>query len=91
MEDARHKDLEEKAEAWGRAEAVRRFVVEIERRARADGQDASPAIRAWLAWAAAHAERLDPLSRGIGSLLCDREAVADKQPEPVYPWLHRPA
>lgn len=87
VEEARRKDLEERAEAWDRAEAVRRFVAEVERRVGADGQDPPQEIRDWLSWAAAHAERLDPLSRGIDALLRDQEAAANKQPEPAYPWL----
>lgn len=90
VEEARRKDLEAKADAWSRAAAVRRFVAEVERRAQADdGRDVSPEVRDWLIWAAAHAERLDPLSRGVDALLRDQEAAANKQQEPAYPWLRQ--
>lgn len=90
-EEARRKNLEARADAWARAETVRRFVAEVERRARANGQTPSPELRRWLSWAEAHAERLDPLAQGVDALLRDQEAAASEPAEPAYPWLRRPS
>lgn len=66
-EAERRRRLEEQAERWRRSRDVAAFVDEVARRAAAaplEGE-AKEALGAWLAWAREHAERLDPLSRGL--------------------------
>jgi hypothetical protein len=90
IEEARQQDLEARADAWCRAETVRRFVAEVARRARAGAETPSPEVLAWLTWAAAHAERLDPLAKGVDALLCDQEAAANRIQSSTAPGFVSP-
>lgn len=64
-EQARLKRLEADADAWHKSQRVRAYVeaVRSEATARPDGADAGP-VQAWLEWASAHADSLDPLTAG---------------------------
>ena len=61
-EQARRSQLERDAEAWHRAELVRRYVAAVETEA-PSGQgaiDPESELGRWLAWARQHADRIDP-------------------------------
>ncbi len=56
--------LERQVESWTKAQQVRAFVDELERRAQANNKPAEPGteLGEWIAWARRHADRLDPLN-----------------------------
>ena len=55
--------LERQVESWTKAQQVRAFVDEVERRAQAKDKLTEPGAKLaeWIAWARRHADRLDPL------------------------------
>jgi len=55
--------LERQIDSWAKAQQVRAFVDEVERRAQAKGKSMEPGTELgdWIAWARRHADRLDPL------------------------------
>ncbi len=55
--------LERQVESWTKAQQVRAFVDEVERRAQAKDKSTEPGAKLaeWIAWARRHADRLDPL------------------------------
>lgn len=60
-EERRGRKLEEAAEAWERAERIRRYVAAVAERAERTAATGPPTtLDEWLAWARAYADRLDP-------------------------------
>ena len=59
----RRQRLERQVESWTKAQQVRAFVDEVERRAQAKDKSTEPGAKLaeWIAWARRHADRLDPL------------------------------
>jgi hypothetical protein len=59
----RRQRLERQVESWTKAQQVRAFVEEVERRAQAKDKSTEPGseLAEWIAWARRHADRLDPL------------------------------
>ena len=87
IEAARREELEARADAWGRAATLRRFVAEIQARLRDEPEGGSREAREWVAWASSHADCLDPLARGIEALIRDVEAAGAKAVAPAYSWM----
>jgi hypothetical protein len=75
LEQQRVRALRQIAASWDRAERLRAFVASAARVAREHGQETDPGtpMGDWLLWAAAQADRLDPLVEGPASVL-DRKA-----------------
>jgi hypothetical protein len=63
----RRQRLERQVESWTKAQQVRAFVDEVERRAQAKDKSIEPGTELgnWIAWARRHADRLDPLNPPI--------------------------
>lgn len=79
-ETARLKKLHEDAQAWHSAEALRQYIAATDKHACEIGRAASPEHLAWLRWATAQADRLDPLRESPQSVL------DDKAPELLGLW-----
>lgn len=64
-EEERIRILECQAESWAKAQQLRAFVDEVERRANAKGASVAPGteLGQWIEWARRHANRLDPLMK----------------------------
>ena len=62
-EEERQRRLEREAESWVKAQQLRAFIDEVERRASVKGVAMEPGseLGDWIAWARRHADRLDPL------------------------------
>ena len=63
VELERRQLLERQVESWTKAQQVRAFVDEVERRAQTKGKSMEPGaeLAEWMAWARRHADQLDPL------------------------------
>jgi hypothetical protein len=61
-EEERIRELDEQVDGWDRAQKVRTFVDEAERRATTNGISSSPdtELGQWVSWARRHADELDP-------------------------------
>ena len=66
-ERERLRALEQMAEMWVRSEKLRAFIREVERRAskRELSDESRAKLEEWVKWAMKHADRLDPLSKGL--------------------------
>ena len=64
-EEERGQALERQAESWAKAQQLRAFIDEVERRANAKCTPLAPdgELGQWIAWARRHAGRLDPFVR----------------------------
>ncbi|QLH19306.1 hypothetical protein [Streptomyces sp. Rer75] len=82
VEDHRMKALRAQVQAWQQATAIRAYCDALE-----DHQDttagAAEAVTAWIAWARAHADGIDPVPQNSG--LPDPPAIT---PEDLRPYLH---
>jgi hypothetical protein len=60
----RRQRLERQVESWTKAQQVRAFIDEVERRATARGKATEPGTQLgdWITWARRHADRLDPFT-----------------------------
>jgi hypothetical protein len=87
MEAARRMCLAESSDAWTKADSMRRFLAEVERRVRGGVGGASEAFEAWLCWAKSVSDDIDPLTDGLTSLLRRQEIAAEEaapEPKPSY-------
>lgn len=84
QEVARRQALEQQATIWAQAETVRAFVRACEQRliARLGAIDPSSPEAAWLAWAYAHADRLDPTNGTYLPTAVQQLARKDEESEP---------
>ncbi|MEJ8673056.1 hypothetical protein WKI71_45600 [Streptomyces sp. MS1.AVA.1] len=82
VEDHRAETLRRQVQAWQEATVVRAYCDALE-----DKQSATPdtaeAVDAWIAWARAYADRIDPVLQNPG--LPDPPAI---KPEGLRPYLH---
>ncbi|MFF9171769.1 MULTISPECIES: hypothetical protein [unclassified Streptomyces] len=82
VEDHRVTVLRTQVQAWQEATAIRAYCTALE-----ESQDtlagAPEAVAAWIAWARAHADRIDPIPRTPG--LPEPPAIT---PEDLRPYLH---
>jgi hypothetical protein len=74
IEEENRRRLEERSHAWWDARRLRGFIRECERSMRLKNEPPIPGGRHWLAWAHAHADRLDPMTNGY--LEAERRRVA---------------
>lgn len=60
----RRQRLERQVESWTKAQQVRAFIDEVERRAKVRGKATEPGTQLgdWITWARRHADRLDPFT-----------------------------
>jgi hypothetical protein len=63
-EEERIRVLDQQVDGWARAQQLRAFIDEVERRASAKGvsMTSRAELSEWLAWARRHADRLDPFA-----------------------------
>lgn len=85
VEDARRKDLEARAEAWGRAEAVRRFVAEVESQAQTESGCMPEEIRKWIACLLAGGHPLPQLARHHDRIKAVGQDVAEREGQGIRP------
>jgi hypothetical protein len=58
--------LDEGVIAWIKNQRIPAYIVEVENVGRRDGGiETGSELEKWLRWARAHADRIDPISRGI--------------------------
>jgi hypothetical protein len=81
-EAVRQAELEADAEAWEKSRQVRRYVEAVKAEASRSSltSEDQKALRAWVVWAEAHANRLDPISQGFPSVFETREIHYAEQP-----------
>jgi hypothetical protein len=66
-EEERRRLLEKQAKYWAKAQQLRAFIDEVERRSNVKGVSVAldTELGQWIAWARRHADRLDPLKPPI--------------------------
>lgn len=88
VEAARDKGVLDSGRLLGDAEAVRRLVAAVKRRAARDGSAAISGLNAWLSRAEAVAAGLDPTSGGVEEMLARHEEeaqrIGNERPKPQW-------
>jgi len=67
--EIQHKKFEGDLADWSKAEAIRRFLEQVEQTLEKEPSKRPEFAERWLAWAKGHAGRLDPLSKGTDDFL----------------------
>ena len=67
IEKKRRTELETQAQQWTKSDHLRKFIAEVERRASMQqcSIDFQTRMKEWLTWAKQHADRIDPLKKGL--------------------------
>ena len=78
-EVARRRDLEAQADRWARSQTLTAYLDAVEQQAGSTklSTDAQQTHATWMAWARAHARRLDPLSDGLPFETTSRDSAAN--------------